>query len=466
MECYFSNCVRKPILVCECKSKKTLMCQFHRSNHFEDLPNCKHHINHLQEIQNPAPSKSEGLIKANPLKSSAFPSHKSHRNSSSDHNANFKILNSELEEVKSMIKATKKVLLAQTENAKTEISSYANYLLALLKGIKKKCKKLSMSSKCPFQQALKSKNNSYLSQKQSKITSGALKLKLQIEMINSKFVLNAILADLEKNSIIDLSVQKISQMTTPFDIHNLYGIYPDTKKLFSYNPNTNIVTSCELNLPNNLYGYSLCYADGNLFCYGNCLNKAYQGTAFLINKEGKIKSLRDGIPSIYSGTIYKKGFVYVFGGWSNGKMLANARKFNIKSNKWQILADLPVPGSLYCCEAIKNKILISGSSHSRLFIYDIYSNSYNKCSLKLCQGRKKIICKHYEKVYIIETEGSIYESFAGNIFEWEILFASNVQNRGMLMYKSYNYRSVFFSIDNKVFRFDLKTKSVKQELEV
>lgn len=105
-----------------------------------------------------------------------------------------------------------------------------------------------------------------------------------------------------------------------------------TKIILSVNIENLQVSDKNVNLPENIDSrICMCQIpDQNIFCFGNLLNTGkYTGISFIIDPNYRIKLLPRGFPCVGSGSIYYKGFVYVFGGF-NGSNLRNAFKFNLK----------------------------------------------------------------------------------------------------------------------------------------
>ncbi|CAG9331260.1 unnamed protein product [Blepharisma stoltei] len=230
-----------------------------------------------------------------------------------------------------------------------------------------------------------------------------------------------------------------SNVLSIVDIKNLSK---EERKIALPEPINRFTLMCQL--PNN-----------RIFCYGNWLPMS--GLAFIIHSDFKIELLSSGKPFFASGGVYFNGKVYVFGGY-NGKAVSASQIYSLQENRWQNTTDLQEPGTFSNCDSYKGKILLSGIKHSKLYIYDTFSECYTDL-LQLTPDSCKIICVGNSRGYVLQTSGDIFESEEDNIYSWKSLGNSSVFGTNLISYKVYLENSVYFIFCyGNLYQFNLSTK--------
>ncbi|CAG9335574.1 unnamed protein product [Blepharisma stoltei] len=156
--------------------------------------------------------------------------------------------------------------------------------------------------------------------------------------------------------------------------------------------------TCIAQLPNN-----------ELFCYGNY--SPLSGVTITINtKDLSFQSLKIGIPCCSSGCTYYQNSVYAFGGnISEENYLNQTRKYDFSEDQWIELSSMPIASDGCSCIPFRESILVSGWNHSKVYRYDINGDIYSEI-LNISAEKDKIVFTGNSRAYIVEQEGSIYES--------------------------------------------------------
>ncbi|CAG9321698.1 unnamed protein product [Blepharisma stoltei] len=234
------------------------------------------------------------------------------------------------------------------------------------------------------------------------------------------------------------------------------------------------ILKSELHLPfTSLKNFCICnLPDNEFFAFTNAMDYSYdfnqenfeERLVFIIDKNREIRILKSTFPSYGASSVYHNGIVYVFCVNYSGEPGEGPEKFIIKENRWVKLPPFPdIPDYSWCCEFF-SMILVSSLGNSIVYLYDIYSNSYSDLPLNLSDSSAKLIFKHKEKAYLIETKGNLYESGWKDPYEWKISCKADSPFRNEMVYFVSNtlYNdSWYFSHDKLVYQFKLKNKRLK-----
>lgn len=71
---------------------------------------------------------------------------------------------------------------------------------------------------------------------------------------------------------------------------------------------------------------------------------------------------------------------------------------------------MPRPSTRCSCAIYKDKILVSGYHHSKVYVYDTFTNSYSELPLNFSSYRTKILHVKGSRALIVEAGNNIYES--------------------------------------------------------
>ena len=89
------------------------------------------------------------------------------------------------------------------------------------------------------------------------------------------------------------------------------------------------------------------------------------------------------------GTILFEEKVYTFGGDKRGDDLESAEKYELQTNTWDNLPDLPVAGSAICCIKFNQAILITSENFS-LIRFDPLNQEYTQFDIQIDEDIKNL----------------------------------------------------------------------------
>ncbi|CAG9313311.1 unnamed protein product [Blepharisma stoltei] len=266
---------------------------------------------------------------------------------------------------------------------------------------------------------------------------------------------------------------KLNKLTEELSVENkcIYGVNRDQNQtiLWTYDAKTHNKYSTRIvtPIPLSIYTCITKLPNNELFCYGSWT--PLSGVTCIIDLKSKTlkRSLPDGLPSIASGAVYHNNCVYVFGRCTTGSdTLNSARKFDLEENSWKDLTNLPAAAYYCSCIVFKGSILLSGHQHYHLYKYSIQTNNY-EVLLSNLDNAYKIQFKLKQRIYILQSNGTSYESVKGNEYIWnKISTGSYSAHRNSLI--TYNRGSALISLQEHngmhCYKFSLKKKKIKELL--
>ncbi|CAG9317272.1 unnamed protein product [Blepharisma stoltei] len=250
----------------------------------------------------------------------------------------------------------------------------------------------------------------------------------------------------------------------------------ESEKLFYFKDQTKILASIDLStmetsekslsIPEEMCTTtSMCLLPYNsIFCYGNWQlsqhkQKPFSGIAFIIDCKQNVLRCQDGYPCINAGSIYHNGEIYIFGG-NDGKDLDIVRSFNLKEKKWMPRGSMLSPSSTCSCEFFQGKIYVAGWNHSKIHSFCPYTGFHDTLDLSIVQRTNKVILASEERLYLIESNGVIYESWVNDLSNWMSVGIFEDKGRYSNSYKYVGQKSAFFMISGVLFKFDFSSKSI------
>ncbi|CAG9325602.1 unnamed protein product [Blepharisma stoltei] len=199
---------------------------------------------------------------------------------------------------------------------------------------------------------------------------------------------------------------------------------------------------------------------GELFCFGSQYPPS--GVTMMIDTKYKTRMLPSGRPCYSSSSIYCNRSIYCFGGLSKSdELLTLAERFDLDEMRWIKLSPLPAADGNCHCILFKENILISGYRNQNLMRYSIKENAFNSIPFKFAERKKKLLIND-DRLYLIECDGLIYESEAGDEYRWKKIGNSIISDKWPpQVYLSYNKEAVYigcryphayykFNLDEKV----------------
>ncbi|CAG9335823.1 unnamed protein product [Blepharisma stoltei] len=214
--------------------------------------------------------------------------------------------------------------------------------------------------------------------------------------------------------------------------------------------------TCIVQIPN--YG---------IFCYGNSFPLTGAACVINTNSFSVERWLPPGTPCYNSGGVYYQNSVFIFGGCDGTKILNHAEKFDLLENRWTKLSPLPFESSWCSCVAFKNSIFIAGYHLQKIYKFDIRKNEFLEISslnLKkfLCW---KILLSAMSRLYVLEDNGSIFESDELNENIWNNVGGSNFVSYNQAFRTFYNgkfYISLHYNNNMHCYSFDLGRKALEE----
>ncbi|CAG9315845.1 unnamed protein product [Blepharisma stoltei] len=240
---------------------------------------------------------------------------------------------------------------------------------------------------------------------------------------------------------------------------NIY--YPGGQKIYSYNVDLRIKTEKRVLEPNLLISCVSPIDSHILFCIGyiKSMIKVW-GISFVFDySEGKTSLMSHNAPVYITNCTFFNKEIFTFGGFEVVSP-KYATKYDFKTNEWRSLANLPKLSDFCNSIEFKGKILVAGRSHRWLCVYDPAIDSYS-----LVYGfhrTHKILMKVDNRVYVLETEGGLFESSLGDIYNWQ-----NVSKDCCIGCNSFSYclklkSGIYFIVnEQELWEFDFKKKVTK-----
>ncbi|CAG9334690.1 unnamed protein product [Blepharisma stoltei] len=194
--------------------------------------------------------------------------------------------------------------------------------------------------------------------------------------------------------------------------------------------------------------------NGGLFCFGNYPSS---GISLIISENGEVQMLPYGTPCHLSSAVYFNRNVYCFGGVYNGIPSNISDRFDLERNQWVKLNSLPQFDYKCSCILVNGYILIAGCVSRNLWRYSISLNCFERILYKFAGEKRKLLI-NLGKLYLIECDGSIYESGFNDDNNWkQIANAKMSSNVPSQVGCSFNKGTVYIgaSIDERYFKFNL-----------
>ncbi|CAG9335831.1 unnamed protein product [Blepharisma stoltei] len=261
-----------------------------------------------------------------------------------------------------------------------------------------------------------------------------------------------------------VETRTISRESFEMEVDEIVVFRNSTKKIARVNLATFNTTEVEVEVADPIFYYvAMCeIPNTGVFCFGNW--NPCRGTAYIIYPDSRIKQLEDGAPCCYSGAVYYKKAVYVFGGCS-GNYLTLAEKYNFTTEKWEKLSPMPDASHLVTTLVYNCQILLSGYHHSKLYSYDINYDTYLEV-LDLKPDVCRMLCKGNDKAYLIEWTGQIYEC-EYNISSWRVV-GEALPSMGCPIGYGSIYKGFSYFVDHTftLYQFDLGQLKINKSKQV
>jgi hypothetical protein len=162
---------------------------------------------------------------------------------------------------------------------------------------------------------------------------------------------------------------------------------------------------------------------------------------------------------LYSGECsYYENFVYVFGGLQ-GSSRNDCEKYNISTNNWINIANLPSASSFNCSVAVGNSIFVVGKQWRFVCRYNPIRNSFSSHgSFPDIYNDTKRISEFNGKLYIFATQ-KVYESTNSEMTEFSPIEDSWIGKSDAMSYTIRNGNYIYFlQRDKDIYRFNVMTR--------
>jgi hypothetical protein len=266
--------------------------------------------------------------------------------------------------------------------------------------------------------------------------------------------------------------------TSDFELINeLNNILYQSKHIYYFEKNSNNLVDIDIvkNSINKqaLYIYEdMCdYAgycklsESLIFYYGGYNKNTYPSSYYIINAKKKtVVTKGNRFSKRNFGCCAYNNIVYVFGGVRDNvqSVLNESECYNIASDSWQLISNLPVSGSSINTAIINNEIVLTGTWLDRIYFYNIDQNNYTAI-FNLVANAVKIMFKGSGKIYIL-SNSKTYEidSFNSRILTHNKSFVT-ANSKDWLISYSIRYQNMIYFIlsDYNLYRFNLLTKEIQ-----
>ncbi|CAG9321995.1 unnamed protein product [Blepharisma stoltei] len=195
--------------------------------------------------------------------------------------------------------------------------------------------------------------------------------------------------------------------------------------------------------------------NGELFCFS-------ESNPVIIDKNYEFRVLPAGDPN-FEIAIYFDRNVYCFG--PENDFGGRCSRFDMDLYCWRKINPTVGEDSRYHGVLFNGNIVISGYWYRNLKLYAVGIDSWSNIDYKFGNAKiKTMINANDERLYVIETRGSIYESEFGNEYSWQRLAKSIITGNYNCITCSYNKGGFYilnsiwscreyckFNLDQKVF---------------
>ncbi|CAG9310187.1 unnamed protein product [Blepharisma stoltei] len=237
-------------------------------------------------------------------------------------------------------------------------------------------------------------------------------------------------------------------------------ISTDSKEFLVCNiENNKICAKIQNPLPFNIITKGLiCELNGSqLFYFGGCTKDDKPiGLCLLIDiRTQSVEVLPSGKPRYFANPVYFENFVYIFGGKSSNKSLADSDKFSLRKNKWKSIADLPCRAYQTSAIVYRNQILLSGRNLGNIWKYDPVTNSYESL-FEIVKEQWKFFFIYKKQCYIVTSERLCFSSEVDDWKTWNYFGTVRSLKWPVSNVCLYQDNFIFFDQNSDICEFDIQ----------
>jgi hypothetical protein len=218
-------------------------------------------------------------------------------------------------------------------------------------------------------------------------------------------------------------VAKLDMVDLDFSPRSFHYFEEGTKIFCSINPFSDIDTKRELNIEDNLSLHpAYCALPGNKhFYYGGIAGTSNYTYIIDCNDFTAVKRTSYRPKDRVFNCCYYNGYIFLFGGFTNGQQLAESEKYCIEDDRWFDIASLPQQSNNNHCELMNSSIIISGAHINEIYSYNIADNTYSVLTAtNLPRGGGKILFEANNLLYVY-SQGELYRSVDSTCNEFILL---------------------------------------------
>ena len=163
-----------------------------------------------------------------------------------------------------------------------------------------------------------------------------------------------------------------------------------------------------------------CKIQKDIYFYYDSQHGKSNADIFIINfQTNSYKKVSEHCERQRGACVMKNNWVYVFGGYvsktlaflsSDLSSMKGCERFDLSTNTWKQIADLPVPSYCNMASMLNNKIYVVGRFFNPLLRYDTDKNIYHEIIVLSQKEHYKVICDKW----VLVDDDSLYEIGEGD----------------------------------------------------
>jgi hypothetical protein len=205
-------------------------------------------------------------------------------------------------------------------------------------------------------------------------------------------------------------------------------------------------------------------SEADFFVLGGTIGNNFKETGYIIN----IPTSSIQQTTVYPARKAKIGCcalfnqsVYVFGGSTLRGPSKECESFNLSSNAWTKLADLPIASELTSTQTVSEEILIGTFKANCIYKYEVFHNNFK--SYGALSVGPKVLVSGLGQLFVF-SNANVYESTDEELTQLQLIpkAIGLPKNAYLLSYPVRNAENWFFLLNNlNIYRFNLETKELK-----
>ncbi|OMJ91735.1 hypothetical protein SteCoe_5633 [Stentor coeruleus] len=306
-----------------------------------------------------------------------------------------------------------------------------------------------------------------------------LALSKKIEKVNDEIQIKI----KEEINTVDKKIEKIENiaLNTNNTLNHLLEVtgftYEDDEfadgKMYFFNDNTKNLITIDVSLttdsltlinsPENLspLGGFCRISEDKIFLHSGYRGGSYTNSIFIVDLKQGIAEKRESFKLGFLGSCSRfKNNVYAFGGHDGSAPSTACRKFDLNSDTWQSIQNLPISTHCNSTAILDDNIFIAGFNIDSVYTYNISNNSYSNIG-SFQSHWNKILCKASKKIYLFENN-KLHESTDDNPKKFSVINSSTgVSNNYLISFTTRFKNDLYFVLNNKsIYKINILTKVI------